>query len=57
MPETLINREINDVSMSTTEARDEKTEDEGQENIDRAVEEALNLDFASFQEVREAFQS
>ena len=43
--------------MNTTEARDEKTEEEVQENIDRAVEEALDLDFASFQEVREAFQS
>lgn len=53
----LISRELVDENMSTTDARDEETEDEAQGNIDRAVQEALDLDFASFQEVKEAFRS
>lgn len=40
--------------MSGIEVRDEKPE--VQEDIDRAVEEALDLDFASFEEVKEAFR-
>lgn len=57
LPETLISDGISNVSMSSMEAREEKTEAEAQENIDRAVEEALDLDFTSFREVKEAFQS
>ncbi|WP_256504298.1 hypothetical protein [Halorussus salilacus] len=41
----------------SVEVRDEDTEDEAQENIDRAIEEALDFEFTSAQEVREAFQS
>lgn len=40
--------------MSGIEVRDEDTE--AQEEIDRAVEEALDLNFASFEEVKEAFR-
>ncbi|WP_274380507.1 hypothetical protein [Halorussus amylolyticus] len=43
--------------MSKTEVRDEEVEDEAQESIDRAIDEALDLDFASLQEVKEAFRS
>lgn len=43
--------------MSRTETQNEETEDEGQETVDRAVEEALDLDFASLEEVKEAFRS
>jgi superoxide dismutase len=43
--------------MSKTEAPNEKPEDESGESTDRAVEEALDLDFASLEEVKEAFRS
>lgn len=41
--------------MSGTSAWEEKTEEEVQENIDQAVEDAIDLDFASLEEVKEAF--
>lgn len=43
--------------MSGIETRDEGADDDAQEAIDRAVEEALDLDFASIEEVKEAFRS
>ena len=52
----LISWELISEGMSGIEAQDEDVEDETQEDIDRAVEEALDLDFASFEDVKEAFQ-
>ena len=43
--------------MSRTEVGNKETEDEGHGTIDRAVEEALDLDFASFEDVKSAFRS
>ncbi|MDG5821954.1 hypothetical protein [Natronococcus sp. A-GB7] len=41
--------------MSSASAWKDKTKKEVQENIDQAVEDAINFDFASFDEVEEAF--
>jgi len=41
--------------MSGTSAWENKTEEEVQENIDQAVEDAVNFDFATFDEVKKAF--
>lgn len=43
------------VDMSGTSAWENKTEEEVQENIDQAVEDAVNFDFATFDEVKKAF--
>lgn len=56
IPGTLISRGPIGGHMSTLDARDEESEDEPEDTIDRAVEEALDLDFASFQEAKEAFR-
>lgn len=53
--EILIRPEGMSEYMSGTSAWDEKTEEEVQENIDQAVEDAIDLDFASFEEVKQAF--
>ena len=42
--------------MSSTPGWENKTEDEVQKNIDQAVEDALNFDFATFDEVKKAFE-
>jgi len=42
--------------MSETAWDDTKTEEEVQENIDQAVEDVKDLDFATLDEVKEAFQ-
>lgn len=41
--------------MSETAWNDSKSEAEVQENIDRAVEDVKDLDFATLEEVEEAF--
>lgn len=43
--------------MTGIEARSGKTEDEDQEDMDDSLTEALELDFASLEEVKEAFRS
>ena len=52
-----ISWELISEDMSEMEAQDENAEDEAQKGIDRAVEEALDLDFASFEDTKEAFRS
>jgi len=41
--------------MSSTPAWENKTADDVQENIDQAVEDAIEFDFATFEEVTKAF--
>jgi hypothetical protein len=43
--------------MSETEIQSKEIEGEGQEATDQAVEEALDFDITSFEEVKEAFRS
>lgn len=54
---TLIKRESDTKRMSETEIQSKEIEGEGQEGTDRGVKEALDLDFTSFEEVKEAFRS
>jgi hypothetical protein len=54
---TLIKRESHNNRMSETEIQSKEIEGEGQEATDQAVEEALDFDFTSFEEVKEAFRS
>ena len=42
--------------MSDTNCDDSKSEQKVQENIDKAVEDAKSLDFATLDEVKEAFR-
>ncbi len=42
--------------MSETAWDDTKSEEEVQENIDQAVEDAKNFDFATLDELKEAFR-
>lgn len=43
--------------MSDAASEDGKSEEEVQENIDRAVEDVKDLDFATLEDVEEAFRS
>lgn len=56
MCESIMRGEHLPQTMSETARDDTKPEEEVQENIDQAVEDAKNFDFATLDELKEAFR-